>query len=217
MVRIMANKIFSTAQDAKSFRKGHNALRPLRKPFASFALKTSLVSILFAFLFSTATVASAVDIDGAKPGVWTMDYDAAKKVAEEKKLPILLNFTGSDWCIWCEFLDMRVFSRPAWKKYALENLMLVWIDLPKNPKLVPDKYKKRNNELAIQHGVNKEGMIHLPAFFIYSHDSKTQLGRVTTPDRGVTAEKFIEGVKAIIKKGEEKEDAKVEDAKAEEG
>ena len=198
--------IFFNARDAKvSQRTQKKRLCALCETFASLAVKIRLVNLL-CFAIATPFPALAVDIDGAKPGVWTMDYEAAKKVAEEKKLPILLNFTGSDWCIWCEFLEMRVFSRPAWKQYALENLMLVWIDLPKNPKLVPEKYRNRNKALAIQHGVNKEGMIHLPAFFVYSHDSKTQLGRVTTPDRGVTAEKFIEAVKALLVAKEEPKD-----------
>ena len=35
-------------------------------------------------------------ISGAVPGEWTMDLDAAKQVAAAKKLPLLLNFTGSD-------------------------------------------------------------------------------------------------------------------------
>ena len=44
-------------------------------------------------------------VDGAELGKWTQDYDAALELASEKKLPLLLNFTGSDWCGWCKLYD----------------------------------------------------------------------------------------------------------------
>jgi len=42
--------------------------------------------------------ASEVAKDGAEVGKRTMDYDAAAKLPAERGLPMLLNFTGSDWC-----------------------------------------------------------------------------------------------------------------------
>ena len=169
------------------------------------------LSGLFIFgIFQTSLPASAIETDGAKPGVWTMDYDAAKKVAAEKQLPILLYFTGSDWCAWCEYLEIHVFSKPAWKQYAQENLMLVWIDLPKNPKHVPEKYQKRNTELAQQHDLIKDNYLLLPAFFVYDPDG-TRLGRLPTPTRTINPEKFIENIKALLDtKKEEDEAAKPE-------
>ncbi len=47
-----------------------------------------------------APAAEAIQTEGAKVGHWTMDFEAAKKIAAEKNLPLLLNFTGSDWCGW---------------------------------------------------------------------------------------------------------------------
>lgn len=32
---------------------------------------------------------------------WSMNYDTAFKKAEETQRPVLLDFTGSDWCAWC--------------------------------------------------------------------------------------------------------------------
>ena len=40
-----------------------------------------------------------------------MDYDAALTLAEEKKLAVFLDFTGSDWCGWCKLMDRSVFIR----------------------------------------------------------------------------------------------------------
>ena len=183
------------------------------KSFAYFAVKMRLATLL-CFAIATPLLALAVETDGAKPGVWTMDYDAAKKESAKNKLPILLYFTGSDWCAWCEYLEIHVFSKPAWKEYAKENLMPVWIDLPKNPKKVHEKYEKRNTELALDHDLIKENYLLLPAFFVYAPDGATQLGKLPTPTRTINPEKFIENIKTLLdtKKDGQKEEG---DAKPE--
>ena len=176
-------------------------LRPALRCFALLGL------FIFAF---PSTTSAAVDIDGAKPGVWTMDYDAAKKESAKNKLPVLLYFTGSDWCGWCELMETQVFSKPEWREYAKENLMPVWIDFPKNPKRVPEKYAKRNTELALRHQVIKDNYLTLPAFFVYDPETQTPLGRLPAPTRTVNPEKFIEGIKALLDEKKEKDGAKPE-------
>ena len=57
-----------------------------------------LVATMLLLLTSSGLPAAETDLNGITPGKWTMDFDAAKKLANEKKLPILLNFSGSDWC-----------------------------------------------------------------------------------------------------------------------
>jgi len=86
-------------------------------------------------------------------GVWTQDYDAALKLAATKQLPVLLNFTGSDWCGWCKLMDRQVFSMPEWHDYATNNLILVAIDFPQNKALVPQEYVQRNEKLSKHHGI----------------------------------------------------------------
>lgn len=115
----------------------------------------------------------AVDIDGATPGKWTMDLAAAKTLAAEKKLPILLDFSGSDWCGWCQVMEKNVFTQPEWKTYAKENLVMVLIDFPTDKSLVPEKYTARNEELQQQHGI--EGF---PTFVVLDDDGTTELGRL---------------------------------------
>lgn len=95
-----------------------------------------------------------VDTEGHKPGRFTMDLDAAKAYASEKGLPLLLNFTGSDWCGWCKIMDKNVFTKPEWASYAKDNAVMVWIDFPKNKSLVPTKYVSRNTELQSKYAVS---------------------------------------------------------------
>ncbi len=145
-------------------------------------LRIACVTALFA---CAACGAEKPAVDGAQPGRWTMDFDAAKKTAAEKKLPLLLNFTGSDWCGWCKLMDKEVFAKTAWAGYAKENLLLVWIDFPNDKSLVPQKYVARNQELQKVFGV--EGF---PAYILLDDDGKTELGRLGA-SRETTAESFI--------------------------
>lgn len=131
------------------------------------------------------------DTDGAKPGKWTMDLDAAKKVAAEKKLPILLDFSGSDWCGWCKLMEESVFTKPEWSAYATNSLMMVLIDFPNDKSLVPDKYIERNNALQKQYGI--EGF---PTFVILDNDGETELGRLGA-GRNKTPESF-QGELAVL-------------------
>ncbi|HEY5652797.1 MAG TPA: thioredoxin fold domain-containing protein [Pontiella sp.] len=124
------------------------------------------------------------DTDGAMPGKWTMDFEAAKKAAAEKQLPILLDFSGSDWCGWCKLMEESVFTKPAWTAYATNQLMMVLIDFPKDKGLVPDKYVERNRALRAEYGVRG-----FPTFVVLDDDGKTELGRLGA-GRDKTPESF---------------------------
>lgn len=90
------------------------------------------VTCVSAVLFAVASFAAKPDTDGAKVGVWTQDYDAAITLAKEKSLPVMLNFTGSDWCGWCKLMDKQVFSTDDWTKWATNNIVLVFLDFPQD-------------------------------------------------------------------------------------
>jgi protein disulfide-isomerase len=66
-----------------------------------------------------------------KGGEWLTSYDDALKAAQETKRPILMNFSGSDWCSWCIKLSNEVFTQDAFSKYAKDNLVLLNLDFPK--------------------------------------------------------------------------------------
>lgn len=132
------------------------------------------------------------DVDGATPGKWTMDLEAAQKVAAEKKLPILLDFSGSDWCRYCKIMESNVFTQPEWTAWATNNIMMVLIDSPQDKSLVPEKYVERNSTLGKQYNIQ-----YLPTFIILDCDGKTELGR---PSGGEdkTPESFIGEIKQVL-------------------
>ncbi len=132
-------------------------------------------------------------IEGAELGKWTMDYYAAKELAKEKRVPVILNFTGSDWCPWCVLMDEKVFSQKEWQDYAKDKVALVWLDFPRNKSLVPMHLVARNQELVENYGVQG-----FPTYIVLDADGKRigQLGAA----RDITPQKFISELKKITDK-----------------
>lgn len=136
------------------------------------------------------------DIDGAKVGRWTMDLAAAKSLAAEKQLPILINFTGSDWCYWCKLMEKNVFTKPEWNAYATHHIVMVLIDFPRDKTAVPEKYKERNNTLKGQYEISG-----YPTFVLLKPDGKIELGRLKA-GRNKTPASFIEEINRSTSKTE---------------
>ena len=80
-------------------------------------------------------------------GEWVTDFEQARKESCEKQLPILVDFSGSDWCGFCQKLDAEVFQTKEFLAYAKDNLILFLADFPKKKKQTSD-VKKQN--LALQ-------------------------------------------------------------------
>lgn len=129
---------------------------------------------------------------GFEPGKATMDFDAALSYASKNKLPIMLDFTGSDWCKWCKLMQKNIFAKDAWENWSKKNLIVVTIDFPNNKSIVPDKFKARNeslkNEFAIQ---------GFPTYVLLDYDGATELGR-TGAGTEKTLESFISEVSKIL-------------------
>ena len=90
----------------------------------------------------------------AESGEWLTDFSAAKKKAKEENKPLLMLFTGSDWCSWCIKWEKEAFSKPEFKEYAQKNLVLLMVDFP-DKKPLP-KAQLRANE-ALQDKFKIEG------------------------------------------------------------
>ncbi len=84
--------------------------------------------------------------------VWYDDLEVASKVAYKSDKPIMLFFTGSDWCGWCIRLQKEVFQQEAFKQWAADNVILVELDFP-SKKVLPAKIKEQNQMLQQQFAV----------------------------------------------------------------
>jgi len=61
---------------------------------------------------------------------WHDEFDDATEEAGKLGLPILMLFTGSDWCYYCKELEKNVFSKNEFDQYVKQNLVLLKLDFP---------------------------------------------------------------------------------------
>jgi thioredoxin-related protein len=100
---------------------------------------------------------------------WLTNYNEAKKTAVEKHEFLLVNFSGSDWCVQCIRLRNDIFGSNAFKKYADSNLVLLNVDFPRLKKnRLSLGLEKQNNELAGK--FNPDGLF--PYTLLISPDDK---------------------------------------------
>ena len=103
---------------------------------------------------------------------WLTDFAAAKKQAAADKKPILMFFTGSDWCIWCQRLHEGVLDKPEFADFS-KKLVLVELDFPQEKQL-PAELKKQNAELAEKFKVDG-----YPCTVVLAADGETVLGKLS--------------------------------------
>ena len=126
------------------------------------------------------------------PIQWEPNFEQAKKLAKEKNELILLNFSGSDWCVPCiglrkEFLESEVFS-----EFSSKNLILVNADFPRRKKNeVSSEQNKRNEALAEQY--NKNGVFPLTLLL----NSEGKVLKTWEGKPKVSVEKWIKEIQII--------------------
>jgi len=70
--------------------------------------------------------------------VWHNDVKKATEISKKTKKPMMLFFTGSDWCGWCIRLQKEVFKTPEFTKWAKDNVVLVELDFPRRSPQQPE-------------------------------------------------------------------------------
>lgn len=78
--------------------------------------------------------------------VWNTNLDNAVEISKKSKKPLMLFFTGSDWCGWCKRLQSEVFKKPEFETWAKANVVLVEVDFPRRTPLTPE-LQTQNNQL----------------------------------------------------------------------
>ena len=153
---------------------------------------------LFAIVASLLAVAPLALIAAEdKSATWTEDFKAA--LAESKKTgkPILIDFTGSDWCGFCKVQTKEVFSTEEFKKWAADNVVLFKADYPR--KAQDAAVKKQNAEL--------KGKYQPRGFptIVFIDAKGTELGRWAGYGPGTGTEKWIAKAAPIVAKAKKSE------------
>ncbi len=81
--------------------------------------------------------------------VWHEDLNKAIEVSQKENKPLMLFFTGSDWCGWCIRLQKEVFFKPEFVQWAQKNVVLVELDFPRRKAQTPE-IKSQNAQLQQQ-------------------------------------------------------------------
>ncbi|KLT71502.1 MULTISPECIES: thioredoxin family protein [Flavobacterium] len=115
---------------------------------------------LIAFFLVGAFVAQAQELK------WHTDVKEAIAISNKENKPMLLFFTGSDWCGWCIRLQNEVLKTAEFSKWASQNVVLVELDYPRRTPQTPE-LKNQNNELQQAFGIQG-----FPTIYFTSAESK---------------------------------------------
>jgi protein disulfide-isomerase len=103
------------------------------------------IILVFAFLIS-GIVTQAQELN------WQTDMSKATELSLKENKPLLLFFTGSDWCGWCIKLQRDVLKTTEFATWATQNVILVELDFPRNTAQDPT-LKMQNQQLAQTFGI----------------------------------------------------------------
>ena len=149
-------------------------------------MKTRLATLV------TGTMLFSMSLSSVAGDKWETDFEKAKAEAVRRNVPILVNFSGSDWCGWCIRLDGEVFSKDGFKAFAKGNLVLFQADFPMKKKL-PEQISKQNKALAEKYGVKG-----YPTVLLLDKKGKL-LARTGYQPGG--AKKYVKHIKELIDSG----------------
>ncbi|MDA0989346.1 MAG: thioredoxin family protein [Verrucomicrobia bacterium] len=138
----------------------------------------------------TIFLASAVAAQ-ATGSEWLTDFEEAKRVAAETGRPILVDFSGSDWCGWCIRLEKEVFSQAAFSTYAKDNVVLFLADFPSQEEQ-PAATVKQNEALQQKYGIRG-----FPSVLLLDAEGNVLAETGYQPGG---AERYVNHLKALIAK-----------------
>ena len=155
-----------------------------------------IITIGAVFLYSSITQKKVSESDRSLVAEeysanWLTDLSVVQAKAKEEGKPILMDFTGSDWCGWCIKLKKEVFSKPDFIDYANEHLILMTVDFP-NRKQQEESLKDQNNTLLDIYGVKA-----FPTIILVDAEGKV-LGE--TGYRRGGPESYVEHLKSLLNK-----------------
>ncbi len=111
-----------------------------------------IAMLLTAPIFANEAPSAPLQNQNQKTIHWQTNYNQAMSAAKKANKPVLLFFTGSDWCGWCKKMDKEVFSQPEFAQLVGNDFIFVELDYPMKNTL-PSEQQELNNKLKQQYGV----------------------------------------------------------------
>ena len=129
----------------------------------------------------------------ATGSVWQNDFDKALQQAHKDHKYILVNFSGSDWCVPCIKMHKEIFEAGAFTYFAEKELVLVNADFPRLKKnQLSKEQQKKNDQLADRY--DPQG--HFPYTVLMDEEGKVIRSWEGYPN--MKAEEFTTEIKAAM-------------------
>lgn len=101
---------------------------------------------------------------------WETNYDTAVQRAKEKKVPLILFFTGSDWCGWCTRLEEEVLNTNDFMAAAQDHFVFLKVDFPRS-KSQDSQTKEQNQTLKSRFNIRS-----YPTLVLFDPVQQRQIG-----------------------------------------
>lgn len=149
----------------------------------------NFIAIALLFTGFTLGAQSSYQItDSVQNEGWNNNAEEVFNNSKKNGSPILMNFTGSDWCRWCFKIEKEIFSTPEFKEWVKKNnIELLELDFPRRL-AQSSTLKSQNASLAKEMGVRG-----YPTIIIIANGKAVKTGYVAGG-----AENWIKSVEAQI-------------------
>ena len=116
-------------------------------------------NIIFSFLIVITFMTSGfaqdrVAINHDSTNIWQQDFSNAEKLTKSTDKPMLIFFTGSDWCGPCKMLVSDVFESEKFNKEVQKDFVLYEANFPRNKDLVTTSQRNDNYKLKNKYNVS---------------------------------------------------------------
>ena len=161
--------------------------------------KTVLSTFVFCFILlcKFTLVANNPTISSEVPATWLTNIDEATQAATEQQKPILMVFSGSDWCKPCIILKQTILESEEFLAYAAEHLILLLLDFPASKKNQLSKEQTAHNE-QLAELFNPKGM--LPYMVLV--DAEHTVMDAFTYKKNTEAQTYIDYIDSVVHKSD---------------
>ena len=105
--------------------------------------KFSIIALL-SFLFNVNLFSAELN--------WLESYDEAVEKAQKENKPMLMLFTGSDWCPWCMKLEGEVLNTEDFATEVSDKFVFLFLDFPRH-KSLPVEQLEQNHRLKKEYSI----------------------------------------------------------------
>jgi len=124
---------------------------------------------------------------------WESSFEQALLISKEESKPIILVFSGSDWCAPCIKLERDIWQSEEFKKYADTHYVLFKADFPrKKENKLPAELASAYKTLAVKY--NPKG--YFPFVLVLNSEEKV-LGE--TGFKKITPNEYIKVLNSFVK------------------